>query len=86
MLFLLYLVVQVLARFVGARGQDEGSKDLEILVLRHQLQVLRRTSGPPRLRMVDRVLLAAVSRAIPRNRWASFIVTPATLLRCIASS
>jgi putative transposase len=89
MRYLLYLVVRALARRLaggGQRGPDDGSKDLEILVLRHQLQVLRRTSGPPRLRMVDRVLLAAVSRAIPRNRWASFIVTPATLLRCIASS
>ena len=81
MLFLLYLVVQVLARLVGARGQDEGSKDLEILVLRHQLRVLRRKTGPPKFRAIDRVLLAVASRAIPRERWSGFMVTPATLLR-----
>ena len=81
---LLYLVVRALVRLLasgGQRGRHDGSKDLEILVLRHQLQVLRRTSGPPRLRMVDRVLLAAASRVIPRDRWVAFIVTPATLLR-----
>jgi len=81
MLSLLYLMVRVLARLLVTSGLDDGSKDLEILVLRHQLRVLRRTSGPPKLRMVDRVLLAAASRAIPRDRWATFIVTPATLVR-----
>src|ERR1035437_1022826 len=84
MLSLLYLVVRTLVGFLvggGQQGRDDGSKDLEILVLRHQLRVLQRTSGPPRLRTIDRVLLAAASRAIPRDRWAAFLVTPATLLR-----
>src|SRR5664280_3764799 len=84
MLSLVYLVVRALARLlVSARqpGQDDGSKDLEILVLRHQLRVLQRTAGPPKLRPIDRVLLAAASRAIPRERWVAFLVTPATLLR-----
>ncbi len=81
MLSLLYLMVRVLARLLVTSGLDDGSKDLEILVFRHQLRVLQRTSGPPKLRTVDRVLLAAASRAIPRDRWATFIVTPATLLR-----
>ncbi|MBA3737828.1 MAG: transposase [Actinobacteria bacterium] len=81
MLSLLYLMVRVLARLLVTSGLDDGSKDLEILVLRHQLRVLRRTSGPPKLRTVDRVLLAAASRAIPRDRWATIIVTPAALLR-----
>jgi transposase InsO family protein len=43
--------------------------------------VLQRTASPPRLRTIDRVLLAALSRAIPRDRWVAFLVTPATLLR-----
>ena len=51
------------------------------LALRHQLRVLQRTSGPPKLRAIDRVLLAAASRVIPRDRWVAFLVTPATLLR-----
>ena len=59
----------------------DGAKDLEILVLRQQLRVLRRKTGRPRFTALDRVLLAAASRAIPRDRWASFLVTPQTLLR-----
>ncbi len=82
---LLYLVVRALVRLlVSARRagrDDERSKDLEILVLRHQLRVLRRTAGPARLRPIDRVLLAAASRVIPRQRWVVFLVTAATLLR-----
>jgi transposase InsO family protein len=80
MLFLLSLIARAAARLL-ARSRDEGSKDIEILVLRHQLKVLRRQVGPPRLRPVDRVLLAVAARALPRDRWASFCVTPQTLLR-----
>jgi hypothetical protein len=78
---LLYLVARALVRLLvggGQQGQDDGSKDLEILVLRHQLRVLQRTSRRPRLRTIDRVLLAAVSRVLPRDRWVAFLVTPAT--------
>jgi putative transposase len=80
---LLYLVARALVRIlISARqpGHDDGARDLEILVLRHQLRVLQRTAGRPRLRIVDRVLLAAASRAIPRDRWVAVLVTPATLL------
>jgi hypothetical protein len=73
MLSLLDLVVRTLVRLVvgaGQHGRDEHAKDLEILVLRHQLRVLERTAGPPRLRAIDRILLAAVSRAIPRDQWS----------------
>ena len=81
---LLYLVIRALVRLFVRSGQadrDGGAKDLEILVLRHQLRVLQRTAGRPQLRPVDRVLLAAASRAIPRDRWVAFLVTPATLVR-----
>ena len=80
MLSLLYLILRALARLLvsGARrGQDDGSRDLEILVLRHQLRVLQRKSGRPKLRAIDRILLAAASRVIPRDRWVTFLVTPA---------
>src|SRR3989304_8771528 len=80
MLFVLSLVARALARIV-ASSADDGSKDIEILVLRHQLKVLRRQIGRPRLRPVDRALLAIAARALPRDRWASFMVTPQTLLR-----
>jgi hypothetical protein len=81
---LLYLVVPALVRLfviAGPAGHDDDVKDLEILVLRHQLRVLQRTASPPRLRTIDRVLLAAASRVLPRERWVAFLVTPATLLR-----
>ncbi len=81
MLFILGLIVRALARLLRVGGHDDAAKDLEILVLRHQLRVLQRKAGPPRLRPIDRVLLAAVSRVIPRGRWVAFLVTPATLLR-----
>src|SRR6266540_1756772 len=74
MLFLLSLVV--------LSATDEATKDLEILVLRQQLRVLRRQAGQPRFTALDRVLLAATSRALPRQRWTSlFLITPQTLLR-----
>jgi putative transposase len=62
-----------------ARG--DAAKDLEILVLRHQLTVLRRQTPRPRLEPADRAMLAAISRLFPRARWSCFIVTPQTLLR-----
>jgi hypothetical protein len=80
---LLYLVIRTLVRLlvVCQDGRDEHTKDLEILVLRHQLRVLQRTAGRPKRRAIDRILLAAASRAIPRDRWVACLVTPATLLR-----
>ena len=81
---LVYLLIRtIVARIIGTgrRGHDGGAKDLEILVLRHQLRVLQRTAGRPKLRRIDRVLLAAASRVLPRDRWVAFLVTPSTLLR-----
>src|ERR1035437_2508865 len=81
---LVYLVARTLVRrlvIAGPAGRADGSKDLEILVLRHQLRVLQRTSGPLKLRAIDRVFLAAASRVMPRDCWVAFLVTPATLLR-----
>ena len=59
---------------------SEDAKELEILVLRHQLAVLRRQVARPELRPGDRVLLAGLSRALPRARWSAFFVRPETLL------
>jgi transposase InsO family protein len=55
-------------------------KELEIVVLRHELAVLRRQASRPVLRPADRLFLAAASRLLPRARWRSFFVTPETLL------
>src|SRR6266581_8437658 len=82
MLFMFSLTVRVLTRLLVFSEADDGTKDVEILVLRQQLRVLRRKTGRPRFTARDRVLLAAASRALPRQRWASsFLVTPQTLLR-----
>ena len=57
------------------------AKEIEILVLRHQIAVLCRQVTRPELKTSDRVLLAALSRLLPRKRWQAFFITPATLLR-----
>jgi putative transposase len=57
------------------------AKEIEILVLRHELAVLRRQHPRPRLQPTDRALLAALSRLLPRVRWSIFLVRPETLLR-----
>ncbi len=76
-----YLVCRCLLQLVLLRRRSEACKELEIVVLRHELSVLRRQTRRPQLTMADRVLLAAASRLLPREDWRSFIVTPATLLR-----
>jgi hypothetical protein len=81
MLFMLWLTVRLLIRLLVLPNAADGTKDLEILVLRHQLRVLHRKTGRPRFTAGDRVLLVAASRVLPRQRWASFLVTPQTLLR-----
>jgi hypothetical protein len=76
-----YLALRCLLRIVLLRPRSEGFKELEIVVLRHELSVLRRQAGRPQLRSCDRLLLAAASRLLPRSRCGSFLVTPSTLLR-----
>jgi hypothetical protein len=64
---------------VLARGG--GERELEIVVLRHQLAILRRGGKRPQYTTVDRALLAAVSRLLPPGRWSCFAVSPQTLRR-----
>jgi putative transposase len=65
--FMLWLTVRLLTRLLVLPNADDGTKDLEILVLRQQLRVLRRKTGRPRFTAGDRVLLAAASRVLPRT-------------------
>ena len=76
-----YLVFRCVLQLVSLRPRSEDFKELEIVVLRHELSVLRRQAGRLQLTTTDRVFLAAASQLLPRSSWRSFLVTPATLLR-----
>ena len=78
---LLYLVLQRVLQLLGLLFQSTDFKELEIVVLRHGLAVLRRQVRRPAFQSADRLFLAAASRPLPRVKWSSFLVTPATLLR-----
>jgi putative transposase len=78
---LCYVLLRWLLEFVGLRARSTEFHELEIIVLRHEFAILRSTRRRPAITAVDRVLLAVASRLLPRARWQSFIVTPATLLR-----
>src|ERR1035437_1930334 len=76
-----YLLARGLLGCLMILARREVSKDAELLVLRHENAVLRRQIGRGGYQPADRLWLAALSRLIPRHRWAEvFAVTPATLL------
>jgi len=75
-----YLMVGRVVALVLLCFRSSDCKELEIVVLRHELAVLRRQVSRPALRPADRVFLAVASRLLPRARWRSFFVTPETLL------
>jgi putative transposase len=78
---LAYLTLCRSIQLLALLARGDAAKDLEILVLRQQLTVLRRQLPRPRLEPADRALLAAVSRVLPRDRWSCFLVKPETLRR-----
>jgi putative transposase len=78
---LAYLTLCRSIQLLALLARGDTAKDLEILVLRHQLTMLRRQVQRPKLQPADRALLAAVSRVLPRARWSCFLVQPETLLR-----
>ena len=63
-------------------SRSTASKDLELLVLRHEVTVLRRTRPRPRADWADRAVLAALIRLLPRNLRTQRLVTPGTVLHC----
>ena len=63
------------------RCRSEAANEVEILVLRHELAVLRRQVARPSCRPADRVFLAALARMLPRDRWGSVFVRPETIRR-----
>jgi putative transposase len=77
----LYWAVRRLFELLVLVGSSDRAKEIEILLLRHELQVLRRQVGRPRVGAADRALLAALSQLLPPVNRRSFLVQPATLLR-----
>ena len=77
----LYLGFRRVLELIVLRLRRRESKEIEILVLRHELEILRRQHPRPRLEPADRAWLAVLSRLLPRPRWSVFIVRPDTLLR-----
>jgi putative transposase len=75
-----YLALRRLLELMVLCWRSTDAKEVEILVLRHQLAVLRRQHPRPRLQPQDRALLVVLSRLLPRPRWSIFVVTPETLL------
>ena len=77
----LHLMTCRLVGILLGRLRSEHAKDVEIAVLRHQLEVLRRQVQRAEFRPADRAVLALLSRALPRELWSSFLVTPGTIMR-----
>jgi hypothetical protein len=77
----LYLIFQHLLGLVLLLGRTSSTKDIELLVLRHEVAVLRRTNPRPRLEWADRAVFAALVRRLPRALRCHRLVTPGTILR-----
>jgi transposase len=78
---LAYLGLCRLLQLIVLLCRSERSKELEILLLRHELAILRRQPRRAPVRPVDRAIFAALARAVPRSAWSGLSVSPSTLLR-----
>jgi putative transposase len=77
---LLYLIVIRVFGWLALLGRSQASKDAEIMVLRHEVMVLRRQVARPRPDWADRAILAALARLLPSALRGCRLVTPGTLL------
>jgi hypothetical protein len=80
----LRLIYQMFSKLLGwivLRTRSDTTKEIEILVLRHQLAVLQRRTPRPRMTWTDRAVIAALTRLLPVRRRLGLLVTPTTILR-----
>ena len=75
------MVLRRVLQLAALRYRSNDFKELGIVVLRHELAILRRRTRRRAMSWTDRLFLAAASRLLPRARWRSFIITPGTPLR-----
>jgi putative transposase len=78
---LLYLLFCQALRWLALLARSSAAKDAELLMLRHEVVVLRRQVSRPRVDWADRALLAGLARLLPRPSWDRLFVRPETLLR-----
>ena len=78
---LLYLIVDRFLTWLMLLGRATSSKDMELLVLRHEVAVPRRTNPKPRLDWADRALFAGLIRRLPAALRGHRLITPGTILR-----
>src|SRR6478609_5965324 len=78
---LIYQMLAKLLSWIVLRARSDTTKEIEILVLRHQLAVLQRRTPRPRISWSDRAVIAALARLLPARRRRGFLVTAATILR-----
>ena len=76
-----YWTLRRLVELLVLRRRSDDGKEAEILVLRHELAVLRRQVARPRCTLADRLVLSALARVLPRDRWGSLFVRPETIRR-----
>jgi putative transposase len=77
---LIYLLFCQVVRWLGLLARSSAAKDAELLVLRHEVAVLRRQVARPQVDWADRAVLAGLMRLLPRPGWSGVFVRPATLL------
>jgi putative transposase len=77
---LIYQMLVKLLSWIVLRARSDTTKEIEILVLRHQLAVLQRRTSRPRISWTDRAVIAALARLLPVRRRHGFLATPATIL------
>jgi hypothetical protein len=78
---LVYLMLTRLLSWLALLARSDAAKDVEILVLRHEVAVLRRNNPRPKMSWLDRAVLSALSRLLPTRLRQLRLVSPRTLLR-----